>query len=290
MTRHHKPAPLPEFKPGDIVSLQETAANTLALVMEGDYKAGELKGIYYFPIQAMSKKEYRGNNVEGERHHLSLKDLASIREATKRGEYRLDPKSVFRLDYEITHVDFNEQKLPEIYFIKYASTGTTKFFQNAIRQYNKILLERNGLGDDVKDSVYKALPRMRAPSHRETTKSSGVTVKDISLIDAVDPAFIDDNPYISPLTFDTLMGIGSKKYRPETLKQAFEMVTLIQNDEKAKTAFVKSFDKHARGNDVTMAEMYADIKAGWVAFASHIVDPQYDMSSVKTDYPARRNG
>lgn len=292
MTHHRKTSPLPQIKPGDIISLPELEAHSLALVMMDDYKAGEFKGIYYLPIRAMPRKTYRGQNVEGEQYHLSAKDHDEIRKHSKRsGEYRLSEKSIYRLNYEMTHADFNEEKLPEVFFIKYASTAGTKFFQQAMRQFNILIEKKEGLIQDVQELSFKLPPRMKAPSQREAMMPSDVTEKDISLKDATDPEFVDDSPYISYVTLETLKGIGNKKFRPETLKQAFKIVTLIENDEKAKTAFVKSFDKHARGKDWTMAEMCDDIKAGWKAFTEHVLDPQnYDMSSVKTDYPVRRNG
>ena len=290
MTNQRKASPLPQIKPGDIISLPDTPADTLALVMMDDYQAGVFKGIYYLPIQSLPKKGYRGQNVEGEKYHLSTRDQNAIREATKRGEYRLNPNAIYRLSYEITHTDFNEQKLPEVFFIKYASAGGTKFFQHVMRQFNQILLKKEGLVDDIKEVAFKPLPRIQAPSQRENTKPSGVTVKDISLHDAVDPAFIDDSPYIKDVTFETLAGIKNKKLRPETLKQAFDVVTLLQTDEAVKKAFSRSFDKHARGKDWTLAEVCEDITQGWHAFNKQIIDPQYDFSSIQTDYPARKNG
>jgi hypothetical protein len=290
MTSHRKASPLPQIKPGDIISLPDLQTGTLALVMMDDYRAGEFKGIYYLPIHAMPRKSYRGQNVEGEQYHLSAKDHEEIRKSTKHGEYRLGDKSIYRLNYEITHTDFNEEKLPEVFFIKYASAGGTKFFQQAMRQFNQILLKKEGVVDDIKEVAIKPLPRLQAPSQREMARPSGAMVKDISLRDAVDPAFVEGSPYISDVTFATLSGIGNRKLRPETLKQAFEIVNLIETDEKVRTAFMHSFEKHARGKDWTRAEMYEDIKAGWRAFNEQILDGQYDFSSIKTDYTARKNG
>lgn len=290
MTTQKKPSPLPQIKPGDIISLPEIGVNTLALVMMDDYQKGEFKGIYYMPIQTMPRGKYRGKNVEGETYHLSARNHDEIRKATKRGEYRLSEDHILRVDYKIMHAAFDEERLPEVFFIKYASAAQTKFFQQTMREFNRILLAKEGLVDNIQEANYKPLPRLKAPSARELSKSSSATVKDISLKDAMDPALMHQ-PYIDPVTYKTLMGISNQKLRPETLRQAFELVKAIETDDKVKGAFAKSFDKHAKGQALTGPEMLEDIRLGWTAFTEQILDrKQFGFEGIQTDYPANRRG
>lgn len=285
MTSQRKPSPLPQIKAGDIISLPDMGPSTLALVMMDDYQKGDFKGIYYLPIQLMERKSYRGKNVDGEVYHLSGNNHDEIRKATKRGEYRLSEKHICRLDYNITHLAFDEARLPEVFFIKYASAGQTKFFQQTMREFNRILLAKEGLIDTIQEAHYKSLPRMKSPSAREMMKSSVATVKDISLKDAMDLELMHE-PYLNEITHQTLQGIGQKKWRPETLRQAFDLVKRMDVDDAAKGAFAKSFEKNAAGSDWTRAEMVEDIKAGWMAFMEQVSNPkEYNFDDIKTDYP-----
>ncbi len=280
MTISKKTPALPYPKVGDLVSLPNAQTDTLCLVIMDDFKDKQISGVFYLPVRVLSKP---GKNIEGECRYLSKKDLDDIRGATRKGGFLLDtggngkPFKYFRVEYDIKHYAFDEDRLPEVFFLKYAKTTGTNLFRRSMEVVNKKLLQQSGISLDIEETNRPNLNRKPPPSVREQHRPSKATstryVDDLSLEDAKKGKFINGWAYRA------LSGIALPDGGSLTLRAAYNLVTA--GPLTPKSTLGEAFKK-------VSPAVKREIVEGWEEFNGQIKRPDmFDFSDMVTRYPEK---
>lgn len=280
MTTAKKTPALPYPKVGDLVSLPNAQTDTLCLVIMDDYKDKQISGVFYLPVRVLSKP---GKNIEGECRYLSKKDLDDIKAVTRKGGFMLDtggegrPFKYFRVEYDIKHYAFDEDRLPEVFFLKYAKTTGTNLFRRSMEVVNKKLLQQSGISLEIEETNRPTLNRKAPPSVREQQRPSKATttkfVNDLSLEDA------KKSRYINGWAYRALSGMTLSDGSPLTLKAAYDLVTADQKV--GRSILGDAFSK-------VSPAVTREVVAGWQEFSLQIKQPDtFDFSDMQTRYPER---
>lgn len=283
MTVQKKTPSLPYPKVGDLVSLPNAQTDTLCLVLMDDFKDGQVSGVFYLPVRVLSKP---GKNVLDECRYLSKKDLDDIRQATRgKAKFMLDtggdgkPYKYFRVDYDVKHYAFDEDKLPEIFFLKYATTLNTNLFKRSMEVVNRKLLAQGGVSLEIEETNRPALQRKPPPSVREQHRPSKATstryIDDLSLEDAKKWKFINAH------ALKAFAGVTLSDGKPLTLKAAYDLVT-SSDARQYRSILGEAFSK-------VSPAVTQEIISGWQEFTTQLKNPKnFDFTGITTRYPERR--